>query len=80
MCYLLKVMRVVAFFPKITELKACFNQISRIDEPSNQNLIDRLRILDLESNPVEKWQYLKNLGKLNAYKYLNFTLFKFNHF
>lgn len=56
-------MKVVESFPKIAELKVCFNNITEINELNN-NVLKNLRILDVESNPINKWESIKKLGKL----------------
>lgn len=61
----LKINRVVKHFPKLVTLKVCFNSITEIKELS-RSLIDNLRILDLESNPLKEWRHLKKLGELKA--------------
>ena len=59
----LKVLLILKHFPKIVELKVCFNEIHAI-ESVNANLIENLEILDLESNPIKQWEHVLKLGEL----------------
>ena len=58
-----QILRVVKHFPALVELKVCFNQIHEI-ETIDANLIDNLKVLDLESNPVKDWSNLLKFGQL----------------
>lgn len=62
---LLKILKILVFFPNVTELKVCFNRIRMINS-LDSNLMKYLRTLDIESNPIENWQCLKKLGELKA--------------
>lgn len=58
-----QILRVVKHFPSVVELKVCYNQITEIDE-IDANLIEKLQVLDLESNPVKDWSHLLKFGQL----------------
>ena len=50
----------------MVELKVCFNRIKEIDT-LDDNMTKNLRVLDLESNHITDWKYLKKLGELKEY-------------
>lgn len=54
-------------FPKLIELKVCFNLIQEINE-LNEDMIQNLRTIDLESNPIGDWKYVNKLGELRKYE------------
>ena len=56
-------MQVIAYFPNLVQLKVCFNLIKEIDL-LDRNLMNSLKLLDLESNPIKEWKYIKKLGEL----------------
>ncbi|CAF0886026.1 unnamed protein product [Brachionus calyciflorus] len=60
------VCRILKHFPNVIELKTCFNSITKIDN-IDIPCLDKLTILDLESNKIIEW---KNLLKLGEFKNL----------
>ena len=58
-----KVMKVLKYFPSLTDLKVCYNAITEITS-INENLSEKLKVLDLESNSLIKWENLLKLGEL----------------
>lgn len=57
------IQKVLKHFPNLIELKVCFNSIDKI-ETVDVNLFRKLRILDLETNPINDWEHLKRIGSL----------------
>ncbi len=57
------VTRILEYFPNLNELKLCFNRISVIDYVKIRAL-EKLKVLDLETNPINEWKNLKKLGEL----------------
>ncbi len=62
----LKVLTVVEYFPNLEQLKVCFNQIRQV-ETLNENMINNLKILDLESNPIQNWKHVMKFGELKKW-------------
>ena len=58
-----KIQVILKHFTKIVELKVCFNLIHEIDT-IDSNLIENLKLLDLESNPIKEWKHVLKLGEL----------------
>ena len=56
--------KALKYFPCLSELKVCFNEITKIDE-INENLSRHLKVLDLESNNLNDWENVLKLGELN---------------
>jgi Leucine-rich repeat (LRR) protein len=56
-------MKVLKYFPSLTDLKVCYNSITEINE-INENISKKLKVLDLESNSLLNWENLLKLGEL----------------
>ena len=57
------IQQVLKHFPNLIELKVCFNSIDNI-ESVDVALLRKVKILDLESNPINEWNDLKKIGSL----------------
>lgn len=57
------IQQVLKHFPNLVELKVCFNSIDKI-ESVDVALLRKVKILDLESNPINEWNDLKKIGSL----------------
>jgi hypothetical protein len=60
---------VLKYFPRVVELKVCFNQIGPIESVSS-DLCEHLKILDLESNAINEWRNVLKLGDLKLLEIL----------
>lgn len=55
--------QILVHFPNLNQLKVCFNLITCFDNISIACL-SRLKILDIESNPIYDWKNMQKLGEL----------------
>lgn len=62
--------QVLKHFPNLIELKVCFNAIDAIERPLDPSLLRKLKVLDLESNQLNSWEYLKKFGALKELEIL----------
>ncbi len=63
-----QILQCAAMWPKLETLHACFNCVSTMTDASSP--LPNVKLLNLESNPINSWEQVLKLGNMPRYVHL----------